>query len=141
MVLLCKERKVKLYHYITKGNSALRDGILSFAQNPSADLHYYYKRTGGETTHTGVVQWLESCFEGNDEIKAIHVNVYNSSYGWNVTFDNGLSMNLRDLREYQTRFGKMPSPNGVISYGQTKLTFSNVERIVVYESAQYYFYS
>lgn len=80
-------------------------------------------------------------FEGNDEIKAIHVNVNNSSYGWNVTFDNGLSMNLRDLREYQTRFGKMPSPNGVISYGQTKLTFSNVERIVVYESAQYYFYS
>ena len=55
---------MKLYHYITKGNSALRDGILSFAQNPSADLHYYYKRTGGETTHTGVVQWLESCFEG-----------------------------------------------------------------------------
>ena len=80
-------------------------------------------------------------FEGNDEIKAIHVNVNNSSYGWNVTFDNGLSMNLRDLREYQTRFGKMPSPNGVISYGQTKLTFSKVERIVVYESAQYYFYS
>lgn len=80
-------------------------------------------------------------FEGNDEIKAIHVNVNNSSYGWNVAFDNGLSMNLRDLREYQTRFGKMPSPNGVISYGQTKLTFSNVERIVVYESAQYYFYS
>lgn len=80
-------------------------------------------------------------FEGNEEIKAIHVNVSNTSYGWNVTFDNGLSMNLRDLREYQTRFGKMPSPNGVISYGQTKLTFSNVERIVVYESAQYYFYS
>lgn len=80
-------------------------------------------------------------FEGNEQMNAIHVNVNNSSYGWNVTFDNGLSMNLRDLREYQTRFGKMPSPNGVISYGQTKLTFSKVERIVVYESAQYYFYS
>lgn len=80
-------------------------------------------------------------FEGNEQLNAIHVNVNNSSYGWNVTFDNGLSMNLRDLREYQTRFGKMPSPNGVISYGQTKLTFSKVERIVVYESAQYYFYS
>lgn len=80
-------------------------------------------------------------FEGNEQMNAIHVNVNNSSYGWNVTFDNGLSMNLRDLREYQTRFGKMPSPNGVISYGQTKLTFSKVERIVVYESAQYFFYS
>lgn len=80
-------------------------------------------------------------FDGNEQMNAIHVNVNNSSYGWNVAFDNGLSMNLRDLREYQTRFGKMPSPNGVISYGQTKLTFSNVERVVVYESAQYYFYS
>lgn len=80
-------------------------------------------------------------FEGNEQMNAIHVNVNNSSYGWNVAFDNGLSMNLRDLREYQTRFGKMPSPNGVISYGQTKLTFTKVERIVVYESAQYYFYS
>ena len=80
-------------------------------------------------------------FTGNDEVKAIHVNVNNSSYGWNVAFDNGLSMNLRDLREFQTRFGKMPSPNGVITYGEKKLTFSNVERIVVYESAQYFFYS
>lgn len=80
-------------------------------------------------------------FEGNDEIKAIHVNVNNSSYGWNVAFDNGLSMNLRDLREYQTRFGRMPSPNGVISYGKKTLTFSKVERIVVYESVQYFFYS
>ncbi len=40
----------KLYHYITKGNNALKQGILSFANNPQADLHYYYKRTGGETT-------------------------------------------------------------------------------------------
>lgn len=80
-------------------------------------------------------------FEGNNDIKAIHVNVNNSSYGWNVTFDNGLSMNLRDLREYQTKYGRMPSPNGVISYGKKTLSFSKVERIVVYESVQYFFYS
>ena len=80
-------------------------------------------------------------FVGNAEMNAIHVNVNNTSYGWNVTFDNGLSMNLRDLREYQTRFGKMPSANGTISYGQKTLKFQNVERIVVYEAAQYFFYS
>ncbi len=80
-------------------------------------------------------------FEGNDDMNAIHVNVNTSSYGWNVAFDNGITMNLRDLREYQTRFGKMPSRNGVLSYGQRTLTFKNVERIVVYEEAQYYFYS
>ncbi len=55
---------MKLYHYITKGNTALQDGILSFANNPNADLSYYYKRSGGETTHSGIVKWFESCFEG-----------------------------------------------------------------------------
>ena len=80
-------------------------------------------------------------FVGNEDMKAIHVNISNSSYGWNVTFDNGLSMNLRDLREYQTRFGKIPSANGIISYGQKTLKFQNVEKIVVYEAVQYFFYS
>ena len=55
---------MKLYHYITKGNSALTEGILSFAKNPNADLSYYYKRTGGKTTHTDIVNWMENCFEG-----------------------------------------------------------------------------
>jgi len=55
---------MKLYHYIAKGNTALKDGILSFAKNPQADLRYYHKRTGGETTHKGIVKWMENCFEG-----------------------------------------------------------------------------
>lgn len=55
---------MKLYHYITKGNSALTEGILSFAKNPNADLSYYYKRTGGKTTHADIVNWMENCFEG-----------------------------------------------------------------------------
>ena len=55
---------MKLYHYITKGNSALSEGILSFAKNPNADLSYYYKRSGGENTHAGIVKWMESCFNG-----------------------------------------------------------------------------
>lgn len=54
----------KLYHYVTKGNTALKEGILSFAKNPGADLSYYYKRTCGKTTHEGIVKWMESCFEG-----------------------------------------------------------------------------
>ena len=80
-------------------------------------------------------------FIGNEEMNSIHVNVNNSSYGWNVSFENGISMNLRDLREYQTRFGKLPFSSGTISYGQKTLKFQNVERIVVYEAAQYFFYS
>ena len=62
---------MKLYHYITKGNTALKEGILSLAANPKADLSYYYKRTGGETTHQGVVKWMESCFKGRS--RAIRV--------------------------------------------------------------------
>ena len=54
---------MKLYHYIAKPNSALTDGILSFAKNHDADLRYYYKRSN-ETTHNGIVKWMESCFEG-----------------------------------------------------------------------------
>ena len=54
---------MKLYHYITKGNTALTEGILSLSENPNADLHYYYKRSG-QTTHSGIVRWMESCFKG-----------------------------------------------------------------------------
>ena len=54
---------MKLYHYISKPNTATKDGILSFAKNPNADLRYYYKRSG-QTTHDGIVKWFESCFEG-----------------------------------------------------------------------------
>ncbi|MBE6444334.1 MAG: hypothetical protein E7020_06705 [Alphaproteobacteria bacterium] len=54
---------MKLYHYISKPNTALNEGILSFANNTNADLRYYFKRSG-ETTHNGIVKWMESCFEG-----------------------------------------------------------------------------
>lgn len=54
----------KLYHYITKGNFALSQGILSFAKNPDADLSYYRKRSGGAISHAGIVKWMENCFKG-----------------------------------------------------------------------------
>ena len=55
---------MQLYHYINKGNNALQKGILSFAANPNADLSYYFKRSGGKTTHAEICQWMDSCFEG-----------------------------------------------------------------------------
>ncbi len=54
---------MKLYHYVTKPNTVLSAGLLSFAANPNADLHYYCGRSGA-TTHTGIVQWMENCFKG-----------------------------------------------------------------------------
>lgn len=55
---------MKMYHYVTKGNNVMEKGLLSFAANPDSDLHYYYKRTGGKTTHAEICEWMESCFEG-----------------------------------------------------------------------------
>ncbi len=54
---------MQLYHYAKKGNTVLSKGILSFAANPKADLHYYQKRSCA-TTHQGIVAWMESCFAG-----------------------------------------------------------------------------
>lgn len=82
-----------------------------------------------------------SCeFSGNDEVRSIHVNVGTSTYGWNVTFDNGIVMSLRDLQEFQNKHGALPSVNGTISHGQLICKFSNIEKIVIYEIPQYFAY-
>ena len=50
-----------LYHYVPKQNSVSETGLLSFSQNPNADIGYYIKRSG-ETTKDGIVSWMENCF-------------------------------------------------------------------------------
>ena len=55
---------MKLYHYVTKGNDVLQKGLLSFANNPNADLSYYFKRTDGKTTHKEICKWMENCYTG-----------------------------------------------------------------------------
>lgn len=78
--------------------------------------------------------------EGTEECKALNVKVGSSYYGWNVKFDNGLTMSLQDVRDYQLHYGKLPDSGGVISFGELTLTFKNIERIVSYESPEYYSY-
>ena len=79
-------------------------------------------------------------FEANENCKAIHVNVGYDTYGWEVQFTDGVIMNLRDVREYQIRNGKLPCPDGRIVYGKLFLSFYNVERILVYERVRYFSY-
>lgn len=81
-----------------------------------------------------------SNFEADEECKNIHVNAGYDTYGWQVQFADGVVMNLRDVREYQIRNGHLPSADGRIIYGQKTLSFSGVERIVVYESVKYFSY-
>lgn len=82
-----------------------------------------------------------SVLKGDRDRKAIHVNAGYDTYGWQVQFDNGINMNLRDVREYQLRNGKLPNSGGIIVYGNRRSEFSNIERIVVYEEVQYFSYA
>ena len=79
-------------------------------------------------------------FDADEECKTIHVNVGYDTYGWEVQFSDGLVMNLRDVREYQIRNGKLPNSEGRIVFAQSALMFSGVERIVIYENTKYFSY-
>lgn len=79
-------------------------------------------------------------FVADEECKTIHVNVGYDTYGWEVQFSDGIVMNLRDVREYQIRNGKLPSENGRIIFGNSELSFTAVKRIVVYETVKYFSY-
>ncbi len=78
--------------------------------------------------------------EGNDICQAIHVNCSFDAYGWLVCFGNGMMMSLSDVREYQLRNGGLPDENGVIRYGNNEFPFSGINRIVIYQSVQYFSY-
>lgn len=77
--------------------------------------------------------------DADNKIKVLHITV-DSGYGWNVFFDNGVFMNIRDLKEYQERNGKLPFVSGKIIYGNRTSSFEKIERIVVYEKPKYYSY-
>ena len=76
----------------------------------------------------------------NKDIHTIHVNI-DSPYGWNVFFENGVFMNLMDLKEYQERNGKLPGRNGKIIYGSKTTAFEKIERIIVYQKPRYFSYA
>lgn len=78
--------------------------------------------------------------EGTEDCKALNVKVGNSYYGWNVKFNNGINMSLRDVRDYQLYYGRLPASGGVISFGDLTLTFKNIERIVSSQTPEYYSY-
>ena len=102
-------------------------------------LHWY--SGGAEDAYFEFGRDSESgSFDADEECKAIHINVGYDTYGWEVQFSDGIVMNLRDVREYQIRNGRLPSSDGRIVYGQTSLMFSGVERIVVYERVRYFSY-
>ena len=78
---------MKLYHYVTKGNNVLEVGLLSFCQNPKADLNYYIKRSGAKT-HQGICAWMDKCFEGRSR----SIRLWTTPLRWTVK-----SLQIKDL--------------------------------------------
>ena len=60
-----------------------------------------------------------------------------STYGWNVNFENGLIMSLSDVKEFQSRHGRLPDTAGIISHGDKTLKFTGTTEILVYEPPSY----
>ena len=84
---------------------------------------------------------LSAVLQGDAERKVIHVNVGYDTYGWQVHFAGGVIMSLRDVREYQLRYGHLPADSGSIMYGDVQIEFSAIEKITIYESVRYFTYA
>ena len=78
---------------------------------------------------------------GDEKVNAIQINVGESDYGWSVIFDNGIVMGISDVRRYQLQFGALPSMNGVVAYGQQKMGFNKIKKIVLYQTPKYFRYT
>ena len=100
----------------------------------------WYSGSSGDQMFEIARGFESGSFNADEECKTLHVNVGYDTYGWEVQFSDGVVMNLRDVREYQIRNGRLPSAEGRIIYGQSTLMFSGIERIVVYESVKYFSY-
>lgn len=99
----------------------------------------WYDATLGEKVYEISLINMPEFLDYDPKIKTIFVNI-DSPYGWNVFFENGVFMNLMDLKEFQERHGYLPGTNGKIIYGSKTSSFERIERIVVYEKPRYFSY-
>lgn len=61
-------------------------------------------------------------------------------FGWNVRFDDGTFLSLRDVLAYQSKHQKLPSAAGDLLYENKVLKFSGVERMQARQKTLYYSY-
>lgn len=108
-------------------------GENKFAQEYSLGLAENYKVISAQN--------MPKFLTGDDKVNAIQINAGESDYGWSVVFDNGIVMGISDVRRYQLQFGALPSANGVIAYGQQKMGFNRIKKIVLYQTPKYFRYT
>ncbi len=109
---------------------------------PSNNLPFlkWYDNTKNYKTYNIDKNFSSNTFNGSDECDTIHINVGFNTYGWLITFANGMIMSLPDVKEYQIRQGCLPFSDGRITYADSVLDFNHIKRIVIYESIKYFSY-
>ena len=97
-------------------------GILGNTEQGTVSVDLDHK----ELSFTG--EWLPFCVYGGTESALTY-------------FDNGIVMGISDVRRYQLQFGALPSMNGVVAYGQQKMGFNKIKKIVLYQTPKYFRYT
>ena len=103
------------------------------------DIMYWYSGNLSDKTYRISADRMPEFLDSDKTIRIVHIEV-DSVYGWNVFFDNGVFMSLRDLKEYQERHGEMPCQDGKFVYGNKTSTFERILKVVVYERPRYFSY-
>lgn len=114
----------------------------SFKENSAErqqDILNWYSGTLKDKTYEISPEKMPEFLDTDKTIRVLHVTV-DSTYGWNVFFDNGVFMSLRDLKEYQERHGEILCQDGKIIYGSKTTSFERILRVVVYERPRYFSY-
>ena len=124
---------------LMKPSTVDESGFVSNSEERQQEIMNWYSGSLKDKTYKISIDDMPEFLDSDKTIRVIHVDV-NSSYGWNVFFDNGVFMSLHDLKEYQERHGEMPCQDGKIIYGSKTCTFERILRVVVYEQPRYFSY-
>ena len=137
-----KNKDVSVDLSIKKSNQLMQASTINeedFSGNDSErqqEIMNWYSGSLKDKTYKISVDNMPEFLDSDKTIRVIHVDV-SSPYGWNVFFDNGVFMSLRDLKEYQERHGEMPCQDGKIIYGSKTCSFERILRVIVYEQPRY----
>lgn len=136
--IICGPKGVKIFF---ANAQAITVAVLAF--KPEPEVFEYIPSVKDFDDRTCFVyseEKEETEFVANDRKKNLVINVGASLYGWNVRFDNGNFMSLRDVLLYQDKYKQPPSPNGELFHGSNVLKFFGVETFKVREKTIYFSY-
>lgn len=120
--------------------SNLKNLILPRAKISSSEESYLKEVADAQGYFEISAQDEEKTLVGIDGKDSVHINVGITTYGWNVVFDNEVTMSVKDLMTYQSRNGKIPFDSGKICYGRKVFKFENIKSVSLYETPQYFSY-